>query len=346
MTLAAAIRSRDVSTLPSRRDEGWRWSELASVVRTAPPLAEAISVAPGGGPFADIAADEERVFANGQGDVSPLVVEGKRTVKLRFVTRADAAASLSAISIVVKSGADLTLLESYEGEGVAYVADAALDIQLEDGARLERIVVADDSETAVSLSTAHVALSPNAAFAQAVFATGAKRQRIETRVQHPGAGASVRMDGVYLVGQHRHADLTTAVIHAGVDGTTSQMIKGVAADHGRGVFQGLIRVEHGADRTDARMRHDALLLSDKAEIDAKPELEIFADDVSCAHGNTVGALDDAAIFYARQRGLPLHEARVLLTEAFVGAVVERIEHPGAREALAALVPLKLEALTC
>lgn len=345
MSLATAIRSRDVSTLPSRRDEGWRWSELASVVRSAPPLAGPIVVATGG-PFAELKADEERIFANGQGDASPLVIESERTVKLRFVTRADAAASLSAISIRVKAGGSLTLLESYEGEGEAYVADAALDIHLEDGARMERIVVADDTETAVSVSTAEVSLNPNANYAQAVFATGAKRQRIETRVRHPGAGASVRMDGVYLVGGHRHADLTTAVIHAGVDGTTSQMIKGVAAGFGRGVFQGLIRVEHGADRTDARMRHDALLLSDKAEIDAKPELEIFADDVSCAHGNTVGALDDAAIFYARQRGLPLHEARVLLTEAFVGAVVERIEHVGARETLAALVPRKLEALTC
>ncbi len=346
MSLAAAIRSRDVSTLPSRRDEGWRWSELASVVRAAPPLAGAITVASGGGPFAELTADEEIVFANGQGDASPLVVEGERTVKLRFVTRADAAASLSAVSILVKAGGSLTLLESYEGEGEAYVADASLDIQLENGARMERIVVAEDAETAVSVSTAQVRLSANADYAQAVFATGAKRQRIETRVQHPGAGAALRMDGVYLVGGHRHADLTTAVTHAGVDGTTSQMIKGVAAGSGRGVFQGLIRVAHGADRTDARMRHDALLLSDKAEIDAKPELEIFADDVSCAHGNTVGALDDAAIFYARQRGLPLHEARVLLTEAFVGAVIERIEHPGAREVVAALAPRKLEALTC
>jgi Fe-S cluster assembly protein SufD len=153
------------------------------------------------------------------------------------------------------------------------------------------------------------------------------------------------MDGVYLVGEQRHVDLTSAVIHEGEGGETSQMIKGVASGQGRGVFQGLIRVEKGADKTDARMRHDALLLSERAEIDAKPELEIFADDVSCAHGNTVGALDDAALFYARQRGLPEHEARVLLTEAFVGAVVERIEHEGAREVVAAIVARKLEALT-
>ena len=100
-------------------------------------------------------------------------------------------------------------------------------------------------------------------------------------------------------------------------------------------------VEEGADRTDARMGHHALILSDRAEVDAKPELEIYADDVSCAHGNTVGALDDEALFYARQRGIPLDEARALLTEAFVGEVVDRIGHEGAREIVRAWVAERL-----
>jgi Fe-S cluster assembly protein SufD len=345
MSLAAAIRSRDVSSLPSRRDEGWRWSDLASVVRTPPPLAPPIEVEPGTGPLANVPVDAEYIFANGHGDHAPIVVEDRRAVRLRFVTRAEGEASLSAASILVKAGGDLTLIETYEGEGSGYIADAALDIRLEDGARLERIVYAKDVPSAVSVSTAEITLSPNSVFRQSVLAIGARRQRVETRVHHPGAGASVRMDGIYLVGEQRHADITTVVIHEGTDGETNQMIKGVASGQGRGVFQGLIRVEHGADRTDARMRHDALLLSDRAEVDAKPELEIFADDVSCAHGATVGALDDAALFYARQRGLPEHEARVLLTEAFVGAVVERVEHPAGREALAAVVACKLEGLT-
>jgi len=97
------------------------------------------------------------------------------------------------------------------------------------------------------------------------------------------------------------------------------------------VFQGRIVVAHGADRTDARMGHHALVLSDRAEVDAKPELEIWADDVACAHGNTVGALDEDALFYIRSRGLPEPEARALLVEAFLGEVVDRIVHVQAHE---------------
>jgi Fe-S cluster assembly protein SufD len=105
----------------------------------------------------------------------------------------------------------------------------------------------------------------------------------------------------------------------------------VVRDQARGVFQGRIVVAEGADRTDARMEHHALILSDRAEVDAKPELEIYADDVACSHGNTVGALDEDALFYARQRGIPEPEARALMTEAFVGEVIDRIQHEGARE---------------
>ncbi len=116
----------------------------------------------------------------------------------------------------------------------------------------------------------------------------------------------------------------------------------MVGDQARGVFQGRIVVTEGADRTDARMGHHALILSDRAEVDAKPELEIFADDVACAHGNTVGALDEDALFYAMQRGMPEAVAKTLLTEAFVGEVVDRIVHPEAREIARAWVAARLE----
>ena len=105
----------------------------------------------------------------------------------------------------------------------------------------------------------------------------------------------------------------------------------MARDTARGVFQGKIVVERGADGTDARMGHHALIASERAEIDAKPELIIYADDVQCAHGNTVVALDDSALFYMQQRGIPADEARGLLTQAFLIEVIDRIEHEGARE---------------
>jgi Fe-S cluster assembly protein SufD len=198
-------------------------------------------------------------------------------------------------------------------------------------------VLANEPEEAVSVSKAMVRLSPGGRFAQTVIATGARRQRVETRVDHEGGQATARLDGLYLVAGRRHADITTVVVHAGPDGTTDQLTKGVATDQGRGVFQGRIEVATGADRTEARMGHHALVLSDRAEVDAKPELEIYADEVVCTHGNTIGALDDEALFYARQRGIPEAEARAMLTEAFLGEVIDRIEHVGAREAVRTFV---------
>ena len=333
------------SPLPTRRDEAFRYSDLARALRTAPPPSPPASAPGWPGPFEGL-ADRELVFVNGYESGPDLLLLGDEAVAVRFISDTIDTAHLSRLKVVVAADCMATLLESYEGRGEGYFANTILEIELGKGARLERLVVLDEPDTAVSVSTAEVKLAPGARYAQTVLASGAKLQRHETHLHNPGAGTTARLDGAYLVDGARHADVTTVVTHEGIGGETSQLTKGVAGGSARGVFQGRIVVSEGADKTDARMRHDALLLSDKAEIDAKPELEIFADDVSCAHGNTVGALDDAAIFYARQRGLPLHEARVLLTEAFVGAVIERIEHPGAREVVAALAPRKLEALTC
>jgi Fe-S cluster assembly protein SufD len=273
--------------------------------------------------------------------VSILTFKADGAAVVRFVTDATDAAHHARFGVVVAKGVRATLLESYEGRGADYLSNVLIEVFLEEGARLERIIVADDHPTSVGVSTAEVFLAPGASFEQTVVAGGAKRQRLETRVSHPGGGASARLDGVYVLGDQRHADITTVVTHEGTDGTTSQLTKGVVRDQARGVFQGRIVVRPGADRTDARMGHHALILSERAEVDAKPELEIFADDVACAHGNTVGALDEDALFYAEQRGIPEPEARAMLTEAFVGEVVDRIEHDGAREVVRAWVAARL-----
>jgi len=115
------------------------------------------------------------------------------------------------------------------------------------------------------------------------------------------------------------------------NGTTSQLTKGVARDSSHGVFQGKIVVQRGADDTDARMSHNALIAGERADISAKPELIIYADEVQCAHGNTVGTLDEAALFYMQARGITAEEARALLTEAFLNEVVDRIEQDDVRE---------------
>lgn len=330
MSLATAILTGDVAELPSRRDEDWRWTDLRGLIRAVPPASPRFKGALAAGPFE---AAEELLVVNGHGPERLHVLAGEtKVVAVRFVSHATETAHAARFAVEVGARGSLTLLESYEGQGSGYVAHADLDIRLGEGARLERIVLADDDADAVSVSSAEVVLSGDAVFEQTVLTSGAKRQRIETRVTHPGHHASVRMDGAYLLRDKRHADITTVVTHDGVDGMTEQLTKGVVRDQARGIFQGRIVVSEGADRTDARMGHHALILSERAEVDAKPELLIYADDVQCAHGNTIGALDENAIFYARQRGIPDQAARAMLTEAFVGEVVDRIGHEGAREA--------------
>lgn len=329
MSLATAIETGDLAQLPSRRDEDWRWTDLRGLIRSMPPASPAFTGDAGEGPFT---ADQTLLVANGAGPGALTVAAGdQRVAALRLLSASDNTAHAGRVVITVGEGARLTLLESHEGSADGYLAQTDLDIRLAPGACLERIVLADDEAGAVSVVVADVTLAPGASYAQTVLTTGARRQRVETRVGHPGQGASVRLDGAYLLSDQRHADLTSVVTHAGTDGTTSQLAKGVVDNQARGVFQGRIVVEPGADRTDARMGHHALILSDRAEVDAKPELLIFADDVACAHGNTVGALDEEALFYARQRGMPEPVARALLTGAFIGEVIDRIEHEGARE---------------
>jgi len=326
------IDLKDVSSFPSRRVEAWKYTDLSRALRETPPVSPHADVAPGG-PFAALGGDELAVVNGHCEGRSGLIAEGPgdHVARLRFVSTADGTGHQAKVSVEVRAGAALLLLESYEGRAAAYVSNVALDISLGEGARLTRVVIEDDAEDAVSIATAEVSLGKGAHFLQTVLTTGAKLQRHETRLAHPGEGAEVRIDGLYLLDGARHSDLTNVVSHGGLNGITSQLTKGVVRDTARGVFQGKIIVERGADGTDARMGHHALILGERAEIDAKPELEIYADDVQCAHGNTVGNLDESALFYMQQRGIPADEARALLTQAFLIEVVDRIGHDGARE---------------
>lgn len=328
MSLASAIRARDADALPSRRDEDWRWTDLRGLIRTVPePSAPIPAEAVGESLFAGLAA-RALTIANGRGDAA-IEITADQVVALDVVSEGDGSHAAS-VRISVAAGVSATLLETYRGAG-SYLAHTALSISLGEGAKLERIVLAGEDAEGVAVSQAEVELSPNAEFVQVTLTDGGRRQRLETRVRHPGGHAKLRLDGAYLLANKRHADLTTAVVHEGLYGETDQLTKGVVRDQARGVFQGRIVVSEGADHTEARMGHHALVLSDHAEVDAKPELEIYADDVACAHGNTVGALDEEALFYIRQRGVPEAEARAMLTEAFVGEVIDRIGHEGARD---------------
>lgn len=333
MSLARAIETGDLAELPSRRAEDWRWSDLRGLLRSIPdrsPVEQGIQVS--AGPFDELAA--ARIdFTNGHSDRIEVAPKAKEIRAVTFRSSAQAGAHVNRLDVSVGPGGSLLLLESYVGARPDYVCETDLQVTMGEGSSLERIVVADDGEEAVSVSSAQIDMAAGAQLDQTVVTSGARRQRLETRVRNPGGGAKVRLDGLYLIAGRRHGDLTTVVVHEGPDGETDQVTKGVAIDQGRGVFQGRIEVRPGADRTNARMQHRALVLSDRAEVDAKPELEIYADDVACSHGNSIGALDEEALFYAGQRGIPEDVARGMLTKAFLGEVVDRIRHEGAREAV-------------
>ena len=346
MTLAAAIAARDSDLLPSRRDEDWRWTGLRELIRAVPPASPAVDTVAANRAL-EALGWPTLVFANGRALEEARIAipaTGKGAFVRRFVSASAGTAHHLAAEVSVGEGARLVLIDSFEGQAVDYLASSALNLNLAAHAEVERIVLLDDADDTVSVARTEVTLAPSARFHQTVLATGARRQRFETHITHPGEGASVRLDGAYVLSGKRHSDQTTVVTHAGENGVTTQLTKGVATDQARGVFQGRIVVSRGADGTDARMAHHALLLSDRAEIDAKPELEIYADDVSCAHGNTVGALDEAAIFYARARGIPEPAAKAMLTTAFLGEVVERIVSEPARELALDWLAARLEGL--
>lgn len=331
----SALDLADVSTFPSRRNEAWKYSDLRRVLKEAPKPSPS-GVLSGLGAF-DALNGDAIVFVNGVAvGVDAFVASGEQTLRLRFVSEATDADQVgtghsTAVRISARAGAKLLLLETHEGHGGAYVAHNRLTLDVAETAQVIRIVLVEEPADAISVTEAQVKVAPGGFYRQTIVATGAKLQRLETHVSHGGEGTDVRLDGLYALSDARQTDLTSVVDHIGPNGQTSQLTKGVARDTSRGVFQGKIVVERGADGTDARMGHHALILGERAEIDAKPELIIYADDVQCAHGNTVGNLDDDALFYMEQRGIPADEARALLTQAFLIEVVDRIEHEEARE---------------
>jgi Fe-S cluster assembly protein SufD len=215
----------------------------------------------------------------------------------------------------------------------------SFEFTLEPGAALTRVVI--QTGAGLPLSIARARLGAGAKYTQFMLAFGGRMARLETHVSLEGEGAEVTLNGAYLAGAGRHADLTSVIEHEAPGGVTRQLIKGVARKGGRGVFQGKIVVERGAQKTDARQHHRGLLLEEGAEIFAKPELMIHADDVQCAHGNTAGGLDERALFYMRSRGIPEAEARALLIEAFLVETIPESLPEALRSELSGLIRMWL-----
>ncbi len=323
--------------LPHRRVEEWKWSDLRSVVARFDAGAGDLHVDPSRDADAEAVVEHEpqllmpRLAAALGGPASVFTLSDGETLNLS--TEAVGAAH-GVIVIDLPAGRAATLVERHAAvEGAA--ANLAMLIRIGQGAELHRIVEQPASPGAVLVVTSGIELARAARFRQTTLGFGARLARLETHVEHAGDGAELALDGAYLLGAGLHLDQTTQVRHTGPHGVTTELFKGAAAAGGKGVFQGKIYVDKAAQKTDAKMNHRGLLLADGGEIDSKPELEIYADDVACAHGNALGAIDEDALFYMRQRGLPEAAARALLTESFLAEPLEAVSDETLRARLLA-----------
>jgi Fe-S cluster assembly protein SufD len=183
------------------------------------------------------------------------------------------------------------------------------------------------------VSTLLATVGPHVRFNEFLFTLGSRVLRNQLFVHFAGEGTIAAIRGASLLKARQHVDTTLVAEHAACGCTSRELFKSVLDGESHGVFQGKIIVRPHAQKTDAKMATHALLLSDTAEADNKPELEIFADDVQCGHGATAGSLDEDLLFYLRARGIPEKEAEALLIQAFVGEAVEGIEHAGLRDCL-------------
>src|SRR5436190_9905305 len=254
-----------------------------------------------------------------------------RPLHLVFVNAGAAAAAVFIRSLVViEAGARAMLLESHEGSD-GYQVNTVLELQVGDDAHVDHIKITGDGAGALHVSTLMASVGAHARFNEFLFTTGAAVVRNQAFVRFDGEGTIAGIRGASLLKGRQHADTTLVADHAAADCTSREVFKSVLDEEGRSVFQGKIIVRRHAQKTDAKMATHALLLSESAEADNKPELEIFADDVQCGHGATSGALDEDLLFYLKARGIPAEEAEALLIQAFVGEAVEGIEHAGLRD---------------
>jgi Fe-S cluster assembly protein SufD len=233
----------------------------------------------------------------------------------------------------VGNGARVTLVESFiAAEGAAaYQAHDSVVLSIGDGAELEHVRLVEDAPDAANISTAVVTVGAKARLNTFNLTSGGELSRYQAAILISGEGAHVATNGVNLLNGRQHADTTLVLDHVVPHGESRETFRAVVDDRAHSVFQGRINVRPDAQKTDAKMMTRALLLSDDAEADNKPELEIFADDVTCGHGATTGALDDSLLFYLRARGLSEKEAQALLIQAFVGEAIESIANDALRE---------------
>lgn len=360
------------SGLPHRRLEAWKWSDFRAALPELQPSEASSSDAlprPSGAPLIAFRGphtelpdnlpegislhmrDQSQAFGDAEeaplgalaaalGRRSPeldtLIIEVSGKVEAPLYIEVDgmgADTQFARVAIIMRPDAELDLIESHLwGAGFSSVL---IEVGMQARGRIRRTLLQKGGPQEAQAITSLVHLGEESEYTQTALAFGAKVARIETRLTHQKQRSIATLNAAYLCADGYHADFTSHVRHGANHCVTRQTTKGAVTKGGRGVFQGKFHVPRDlGQHTDADMQHQALLLESGAEVFAKPELEIYADDVECAHGNTSGALDADQIFYLRQRGLPLAKARAMLTEAFISEALAEAD-AGSHEAMLA-----------
>jgi len=333
----------DLSSV-ERRDGVW-FGATAEAMRERSDLVRAAIEEVAGEAAQPFAALNTAFFADGYVlAIEPGIVL-ERPVEIIHLASGAGAASFHTRSLVMLGEASrASILETYAGPrdrpssgprtgSVRYWRNDVVAVRLADGAELSRTVAVEEAAEAVHLAHLDAILGNHSRFSGFVLLLGGRRARHEANVLMAGEAGRCRLDGGFLVGGSDEANIVTVVDHAAPGGQTRELIKGVAADRGHGAFQGCIIVREGAQKTDANQLSRNLLIGRRAAIDTKPELEIYADDVKCSHGATVGDLDQTALFYLRTRGISAEEARRMLIEGFLREAVEQIADRAVRDHL-------------
>jgi Fe-S cluster assembly protein SufD len=352
-----------MTALPTKKLEAWRYTDLKSLAAisfaAAAPVAvpddlpdlgiprlvfvngvydNALSTPPDFcAPFATVAEASDLPLAvinaaHAQDGMTLAVPAGVDAGAVLVVSYGGAAAPVAfhpRHRVMVGAGGKLTIIEVAMGRGV-YWHNQVTDVAVAEGGALAHYRLQDEGREAYHLATIRAEVAAGAAYESFTAAIGAKLSRAEFHVRMTGPKAMAHLNAAQLLGGHQHGDFTSVVGHDAPQCASRQTVKSVLDGHARGVFQGRIEVARAAQKTDGYQMNQAILLADTAEIDIKPELEIFADDVKCSHGATIGALDPEQVFYLRSRGIPEAQARAMLIRAFLTEALEPVTHEGAR----------------
>lgn len=227
--------------------------------------------------------------------------------------------------ILMGAGSGATIVEHYVGfSGVTYLNDTVTEIYLEDDANLRHVKVVEETPGGNHLGATSVVQAGNSQFTSHVLSYGGELVRNDLQVRLKGVGCECRLFGLILAGGHQHVDNHTIIEHRRPQGTSEELYKGIYRDHARGVFNGLVQVQPGAQKTDARQTNRNLLLSETARVNSDPRLEIYANDVQCAHASATGQMDPEVLFYLRSRGIDRFTAQTLFVYGFASDILETL----------------------